>query len=63
MVFDPTFSGEISKFWECTLDYVVESSFTELKLHSTSETTTDSAFPTDFVPNWIPFGAKSFRKL
>ena len=43
MVIDPTFGGGINKSWECTPDPEVESNFTERKLHSTIETTTDSA--------------------
>ena len=49
MVFDPAFKGGLKKSWECTPDPVVESSFTELELHSTIETITDSAFPTDLA--------------
>ena len=44
MVFDSTFGGGLNKSWECTPDPVVESSLIEPKLHSTIDTTTDSAF-------------------
>ena len=51
MVFNFTFSGGLNKSWECTAGPVVESSFTELKLNSTIEIKTGSAFPTDLAPN------------
>ena len=40
------------------LGFVVESSFTEVKLHSATETTTDNTFPNELTPNGFPVGDK-----
>ena len=51
MIYDPTFGGGLNKSWECMPDPVVENSFTEPKLQSIIETTTDSVFPIDLAQN------------